>query len=50
MTMSISISSDGDGRLLNLTSDSSSFGSGEIVMMVGGESLGSSGGDDTMSA
>ena len=50
VTMSVGVLLNDDGGLLNVTSGSSSFSSRRIVMTVGGESLDSSGEDDTMSA
>ena len=50
VTMSVGVSLGGDGGLLNLTSGLSLFSCRRIVMMAGDESLGSSGGYDTMRA
>ena len=47
---SIGMSSDNDGGLSSLASDSSSFSNREAVTMVGDESLVSNGGDTNMSA
>ena len=50
VTMSVGVSLCGDGGLLNVTSGLSLFRCRRIVMMAGDESLGSSGGYDTMRA